>query len=502
MSSPLIRTIAALGFAGYGVNILELTPPGEVAGISTSVVGVVGEFPFGTPNEVITITSAAELFDTFAPSELGANDSYPALKAFLNKTFPGGLRVVRVVATDAVAATLTFEDASMTDSVDVTFNTTGVIGNSCTIEWVANATTPGNRDAIVRIGTTYERRYENVVTAAPLAVVDPGDKFVTFAANGSFAAVPDVAAAAALATGSEGTIASADYVGTTSSDVGIRKFYSDSVDVDVLFVAECPTTLCDAVNTGLAAYATETGKGMAVYSSPAAQTKALAKTYVTTNSLAEDNSVYCWPRVKTINRYDPDFAEVAVDGNSFVAAAIASVAPEVSPGGASGNAAMKGITGLADTSGSRLDYDELNAAGVAGIVITRTLGAIIRGGYTTDTTPGKERIFRRRMTDFITNSAAARAEYYIGTPLDIRLTEQELGTNTGAYIGELTAFLQELLDANRIESYEVDPFSANLQSNLNDGEWYIQIAVKLFGAAEKIVLMANIGTGVVIAEAA
>jgi len=497
-----IRHIAATSGIGYGVNILEKTPPGRVTGRSTNVVGMVGDFPWGPTNEITSISTAADFFSTFCPPEFAATDDYDALKAVLNKTFPGGLKVVRIAASSQAKSSHTFVDGSAGDSIDVTAKYPGVLGDSITVEFSVNADDANAVDMTVTVGD-YSQTYEAVATTTgSLSLTDPGDPFVDIALSSGATDVP-AAASSALSGGSDGAAVAGDYVGSSSSNVGIRTFYGEAVDVDVLFVAECPASLADAVNTGLEAYGVDTDKGVAVLCSPAGQSLADAKTYLSTNSIADDRSVYCWPRVKTANRYAADNAAVEVDNNSFVAAAIASVDPEVSPGGASGAPFLNGISALADTSASRTDYDELNDAGVAGISISTPLGgAFIRRAVTTDTTSGKEKLFRRRMTDFIVEAIADRAVFFVETPLDLDLSNQELGPNTSAFIGEIDAFLAGLEGAERIQDYSIDAFSGNTSANIAAGRWVIQLAVKLYSMAEEIVLEATIGEGVEINEAA
>ena len=133
--------------------------------------------------------------------------------------------------------------------------------------------------------------------------------------------------------------------------------------------------------------------------------------------------------------------------------------------------------------------------------ISNTLGPIIRGGVTTSVTSGLEKIFRRRMTDFIVDSIAARAENFVETPLDLDLPTRTLGPLTGALVGEVNQFLGDLLGRERIRAFSVDPFSGNTQTDIDAGRWIILISVKLVSAAEEIVLKATIGEFVEVTDA-
>ena len=497
----LINKIAGLSAVTYGINILEASPPGGVSGAGSTVVGVVADLPWGPVNTATDIGSPGDLFSTFCPPEFGANDDYTALRAFLNKSFPGGLKVVRIAATSAATASFTFVDDDPAASVDVTAKYPGLLGNSISVAWAANADVATSRDATVTIGSAYSKTYLAVATnAGGLTVVDPGDPFVTFTKNGAGDEVPAAIAATALAGGLDGTAVAADYTGSAPDGKGIAAFHGASVNADVLFVAECPTALIAGVNAALHTYATTIDKGIVVLCSTPAQAAATAITDVA--SFRDDREVYPWPRVKTTNFYASTAPEITVDGNAFLAVAIASVDPENSPGGASGAPFLKGITALADETTSKAGYKTLNDAGVAPFFMSDALGgAIVHRGVTTSLTAGVTKIFRRRMTDFITDSIAAFLEQYVELPLDLTLSPPTLGPVTGPEFGSVQQFLEDLKVSSRIQNYSADAFGGNSQAGLDAGTWVILISVKLYSQQEEIILKATIGESVTIEAA-
>lgn len=496
--ASLVNTISNILQAFYGVNILEQAPAGDVQGASTSIVGTVADLPWGPVDTVTPIGSAQELFDTFAPAAFGQEAqaaSHPALLAFVNKTFPATLKIVRVAPTGAATAAQTYDDVGAVDSVDVTAAHPGLLGNRLTVEWTVNADNAADRDATVRItGTTYEVLYAAVATAVPLAVTDPGDPFATFSAAGAFAAVPVAAAAAPLLGGLDGTAVIADYLGTPSTNTrGLEGYTAAGEAVDVLFGAEVPQALVATWNAGLRAWAILNDRAFGVLSTDSAiTTPAAAITDVA--SFRDDRLAYLWPRVKTINTFDPDRAETVVDGNAFAAVAIASVPPEVSPGGAPGSAFLKGITGQDHAGASAVTNKAMNAAGIVPWFNSTALeGYILHRGLTTTLTAGLTKIFRRRMTDFLMDSIAASAERFIGTLLDLDLPNKGLGANTGLQKGLWDDFLATLVTDQRVSGYSIDAFTANTQVNIDAGQWRVIIAVKLFSAQEEIVFLADIG---------
>lgn len=492
----LVRKIAAESAIRYGVNILEVTPPGRIGGVRTNVVGVVAELPWGPPSEVTRITTAAELLSTFCPEPFEAADEYTAMRAFLNKTFPGGLRVVRVDATSAAKATSGAVTAG-TGSITITAKYKGAVGNRISYQFVAATDADAaKRDLLITIGTKYAARHKNLTFGSITTQVDDPYVDVTSAAPSAMPAVD--ASAVALASGADGTAIAGDYNGSSSSNVGIRMFYGESVEVNVLFVAECPSGLLNSVNGALESYVQEAEKGMAVLCTVNGQTADAAETYVA--DYRDDRLVYCWPRVTTRNAWD-DGEDVEVDGNAFVAAAIAAQDAWVSPGGQPSAESLQGISGL-ETEASRTELDDLKALGIACFFIDNQLGAIIRGGVTTSITSGLTRIMRRRMTDYITESIASRAVHYIEKPLDVSLTAQALGENSSAFIGEMHGFLGDLLSRERIAAYSIDAFSGNTPSDIAAGRWYVLVSVQLHAGMEEIVIQAAIGESVVVAEAA
>lgn len=495
----LVRRISSEGSAGYGVNILEVLPPGQIRSGGSVVVGIVGDFPWGPVNVLTEVNTAGEFFATFCPPAFGAAGTYAAMDAFLNKAFPAGMQICRIVPTSVAQATAakTYDDASAGDSVTVTAKYPGLLGNSISVAWTANADDATARDATVTIGTTYSVTYEAVATivSTALVVTDPGDPYVTFSKASGATLVPAAAAAAALTGGADGTAVAGDYVGSSSSAVGIRLFYADSVEPDVLFVASCPSGLINSVNTGLEAFVADTDKGVVVLSTPASQTEAQIKAYAA--DYRDDRIVLVYPRVKTTDFYDTTAPTITVDPNSFMAALIAATDPWISPGGPrASRGPLAGITGLENASISTGGYDTLTDYGISAIAMFGG-SAIVRGGVTTSLTSGLEKIRRRRTADYLEKAIANRLQEYVETPFDGDLDAQSLGPNTAAEIGEINTFLGNEKFKGHIKDFTVDPWGAATAPDLAAGTWTIQIAVTTYSDQDQIILRFNVGDGVV-----
>jgi len=491
----LIQRITGLSGVGQGVNIWEVAPPRNVTGEADNVIGMVAELPWGPIDTVTTVYTPAEFFSTFYPNVFGSTKdytTYPAILALLNKPIftRGGLKVVRVGATGQVKASKT---DTGTGTVTITAKHYGAIGNTIYRQWTtATDADPVKRNLVITIGSDYSATYENLTIATVDAVDDP---YVTVT-KGTLTVMPAAGTSEALASGVNGTAVAADYVGTTSSTKGIRCFYGESVDVDVLFVAETPTALLAAVNTGLEAFATDTDKGLVVLGTVNGQAAADAITYVA--SYLDERVVYTWPRVLTTNWFDSDADSIEVDGNAFAAALIAGVDQWISPGGAGKKQGttdlLSGISDLEDNSQSKSGYETLIGAGIAPWFIDRTLGPILYKGITTD----EGKIKQRRYKDYLENAIAGFAVNYVETVLDIDLTSQILGPNTSGFVGAIKQFLGNEVTKVHAKAFSVDPYSENTEADIDAGQWTVLIKVETYSDMDRIVLKAQIGETVTI----
>jgi len=494
MSGSLVRRIRALSDAGYGVNLFEVASPRAVEGVSTNVVGIVAHLPWGPTDEVTLITNAAELWEVFYPDALSASKdtaAWPALLALQNQVLPaGGLRIVRVEATGAAAAS-SGDLAAGSGTVTLTAAHVGAIGNAIRYQWAtASGGDSAKRDLLISVGTTYAARYKDLGLANLAAFSDP--LVVLSAASPS--AMPATGAATALTGGADGTPVAGDLVGSSSATKGIRCFYAESAAVAVLFVAEAPAGLVDNVNAGLKAWADSVQRGMAALSAVPGQAADDAIAYV--EDYRSDRLVYTWPRVRTVNFLDPANPEVTVDGNAWAAFAIANVEPWLSPGGAGGAPFLRGITSLANSAATATTLDLLNEAGVAPWFMSSAFeGCILRLGCTTAQS-GRTRIFDRRMTDFLLESIGRFAERFTESQLDVDLASRDLGPNSDALITAVLGFLSGLKEANRIADFQLDPFGGNTTGDLAAGRWTLVLRVRLYSMAEVIVLRAQVGTTV------
>ena len=499
----ILHQISSLSAARYGVNVLEVAPPASVQSAASNVIGMVAGLPWGPSNTVTLVTGLAEFFDTFYPDVFDSSSknttNYPALRALLRKRLPGGgLKVVRIAATSAAKASSGNITAG-TGTINIAAKYAGDLGEQISYQIVAATNNDSaRRNLIITIGSSYSATYENLTLTALIAVDDP---YIDITDSSSDAVPAVMGSASALANGDNGTTVAADYVGSSSSNVGIRQFYGASVDVNVLFVAECPSPLADTVNAGLVAWGQDTSKGIAVLSTPAGQASSDTLTYIADNSLSDDRGFYTWPQVTCRDLFLSTQAVTVMDGNAFAAFAIANIDPWLSPGGGGkvqgGVDLLAGVVGLEDESATLTTLNLLDEVGVTPWYNERTLGVILHRAVTTD---GSTRLFSRRAKDWIQQSLARYAVNFAETQLDLVLSDQDLGPNTSGLISAWTTWLETQKIRTRIQSYSIDPYSANVQTNIDAGQWIVVVRVKLYAMLEELILKAEIGETVQITD--
>lgn len=493
---PLIHTITKASDAGYGVNLWSIAPPASTLGAQSRTIGIVGDFPWGPVNTPTVCYSFQDVINTFCPDPLGYLATSDAMKAFIGKSFPGPLTLVRIDATSAAAQAYSYTVSGGTVVATATYK--GAAGAAISITWAAATDADSaHRNVTVTVGTGYSATYENVTLTSITAVSDP---YVVFTKGSTPSALPAAGASANTTTaGSNGSAVSGDYVGSSSSNVGIRQFYgaSATVDVDVLFVAECPSSLADAVNTGLKAWATSSGKnGIAVLCSVASQTASTAASYA--SSYASDQVAGCWPRVKIADERLATSPTITVDGNAFLAVAIAGSDAWESPEGAN-NSAFSKIVGVADDTATDTALDAIKTGGLCAFYMDPILGCIIRGAVTTSTTSGQTDIVRSTYRLYFWRNFAPVALHYVGKATQVDLQGNRLGSSIRPLYDWLVGFLQDEKTKEHINAYSVDPFGSNVQADIDAGTWTIAVAIDTFAPLRKLILRAQIGSTVTVA---
>jgi hypothetical protein len=189
--------------------------------------------------------------------------------------------------------------------------------------------------------------------------------------------------------------------------------------------------------------------------------------------------------------------------DGFMASLLSVLPPERNPGQAAAPVpqALAAVLGMQrGVSGMGVnEYTQLRVRGVAALRVDLRAGSTtIQSGITSSLTAGEKNINRRRMADFIEDSAAARLVQFAKLPPTQTLKDSAFG--------ELDAFLSSLLSPNnrpaqRIAEYQLDDVSGNTPELEAQGIFVIIMRVRTLATADFIVLQAQIGENVQILPA-
>lgn len=492
----LVRNITKVSDAKYGVNFLDLPPPASPIGAVSRKIGIVGDFPWGAPNVPRTCYSFDDVMAYFAPKVFATGVSgSDAFKAFVGAKFPGPVVVVRIDATSAVARA-----SSYTVSGGAWVGTCpykGALGNDVTITWAAATDADSaHRNLTISIGTAYSALYENVTTTTILTL---GDPYITWTASSSPTVLPAAAASASSTTaGANGTAVAGDYVGTSSSNVGIRLFYGSGLNVNALVVAECPSSLVASVNAGLKAYADDAGKnGIAILCSVASQTAATAATYASSFANTQSKVAGIWPRVSVTDTRQSTFPTMTIDANVMFACACVGVSPWESPEGVNSTNYFTAVTALETDTATDTAYAAINTGGMSAIFLDDTLGPMVRGAVTTNTTSGQTDVVRSMYRAYFAENVAGYAIRYVGAPLQVDLQHNRLGERVKPLYDSIVAFCADEETKGHINGYTVDPFGPNVAADIDAGTWSIATAIDTYAPLRTLIIRTQIGSTVV-----
>lgn len=474
----------------HGVYGIEAAQPATVTATGTGTVALIDTFSWG-PEQVVTFPSdPTALLNMVAPP--GASRSTRAYLSLIRKAF-ARMCFVRVVANDAAKASanvtkftvvarykgalangfvLTIGNA--TDGVsthfDMTITLSGASGNTTDLIRNCDNGTAGLMSAVDMSKALLIGSITETATGRPT--------------NGTYT----------FSGGSDGSIASSDWVGTSgTADKGIALLEGDKT-IDFVVPGDAGSNRA-AVNAGAVAHCTLMTDRMAIINGASGQTAAQAQTDVA--SYRSTRVIYVDPWVYI---FDEAGALQLVPPATFAAAVASQLPPSTS------------IAWKADTVQKMLQqvqalesYRGNNAADNtdAGIV---TMIKEDQGGFTFEsakntyhpTDPRKGTIKRTRMGHFIARSAVQSLRPYVDSP--------NVESNQQDEFEAVKEFLQELKTAGASKNVNLlthiadfamaDPSAMNSQASLDAGEYTIGADVKVSSDQEKIFLMLNYGENV------
>lgn len=461
-----------------GIIIDESAPPSAISGAAANVCILVGQFQRGPTSLSLPLGSLGEFLETYGKSSASGNTQ---LK---NKKF-GALRIIRAVAAAAVKATKTFQGTGAVDIIKFDAKYLGAYGNLIKVTIAAGST----------VGKKYTIQDFNVDAVLPVEVYD--DIVITAVTNQTFknsklvdvtviatSVEPTTAAATALATGADGSIADTDY------QTAINKAQEEKAG-NVLFLDAYNTTR----NGYLKQHAADTEDKMVIICGAAGDTKATVVTDAATYRDADGRVIYAWPYVQT----SIDGVLTLTPPAAWVASIFSQTSPHVALSYTGNTGFLAGITDL-EYKGSRNDYIALNAAGVLALEFDKDVGFLIKNAVTTHILNSEKReVLRRRMADFLTTSIA----YYLKNYQNDVNSHAKRDEVKAAILAFDTLLVNEKIlpgaqDVKGGAPLLVDTESLNTDAVVASGMFKIQYKRRIFSSMRYIVLQAEIGTSVVV----
>ena len=464
-----------------GIIVNESAPAPNIKGVAANIAGLVGVFQRG-PATLQEPASIGEFYEMYGKS------AYLGNKQLASKKF-GRLRIVRVIASDAAKATKAFASSS-TDRITFTAKWKGVYGNNITVK-IENGTTSGKKYTVHDGNTDAvfpDEIYDNVAVASVVPATFVSSKLVDVTVNSS-AAEPSNASATALASGSDGTVADTDY------QAAIAVFEVER-SCNVLFLDSYNSTR----NGYLKTHAAATQDKMVLCAG--AESTNAADTITEAASLRDVDGrlIYCYPWLETVI----DGVLTYTSPAAWIASIFSQTAPNIDPAYKQNARYTAGVTNLKFQL-TRSNYVSLMAAGVCAFEYDSDFGYVPKSGVTTQILDSsKVTISRRRMADYLTDSAASFLKNYQNAP--------NTKDNRTAVKAAILAFVQAnendgvLPKDSEVKTGTaklVDTESLNTDLSIVQGYFKILWKQRIFSSMRFIVLQAEIGeTVVVTADAA
>lgn len=505
MPAPLFTTNDADVTQLEGVYIKETDPPATVQEQSLNTVAVFGATLKGPTGKAVQITSEARFIEVFGGGYLAGVNINKVWTSILNKGF-SSLYVARVFAPAAVKASFTLESAAGgagTQVLRIDASSVGTWGNS--LKWrVRTATDAVSSHFDLDIKDTITGKtwiYQNIdivngdntagiigtddgrpVDLAKLASTRPSNSTggVDGADTDGFTFLGQVVAGYVSVPGTDGSIADGDYFGTGKG----LNLVSTLKGVAIVYPAEyMSSTLKAAMKTQAAA---SSDRLFLIGAND--QTVIASAAVADVPTYRSDRLIYCYNHVYTIDPFTG--TEVLVRPESWMATIMANTDVDIHVGEEDTKRFLAGITRLFNESLERADYVSLRAAGISAMEID--LGSpVFVSGVTTDLTPGKTEIARRRMADFLQLSAAFALRFHV--------KKKNTEARRTAIAATLKGWLSGLKQQGRVvESYNIDMDILNTPTDRDNGIQRILMQVDLVPHMLSVVLTTEIGTGVTV----
>lgn len=465
-----------------GIYIDDTAPPPAIRGVASGTAILVGQFERGAAG-LQSVGSVGQLYELY-----GNNLGFSGNVALQNKKF-GLLKIARVIAANAVAATKTFKDAtSAFDVIAFTALWKGAYGNNIQVKIEAGSV-QGSKYTIHDANPNKvwpDEVYDNVLITA-VGSTFAASNLITATVVSSAHGEPLAVALTNLATGSDGTVADTDYQAAIQGQTQVQGAGN------ILFL--------DAYNTVRNGYLkqsmADTTDKMAILAGQPGDSVATAVSAVGSLRDVDGRMVYSFPYVfTTINGVSTKVAPA-----SFYASLLSQIAPSIDPAFAANAQYLSGIDSL-ELSLQRSDYIALAAAGISAFEVDDDIGIKVKSGVVTQVADSsKIMVFRRRMADYIIQSLAKFLKSYQNAPNSLANRDNANAAITAFNRGlEQVGLVPKDSELSSGKASIIDTKSLNTDAAIAQGYFYIIYKRRIYSSMRFIVLQTQIGEGVVVTE--
>lgn len=488
----------------HGVFALDQTNAPLVQLTSTNVACLVGQFPWGPVQQIVSPASPKDRLNTFAP--FGMDHTGSGYMSIIRKAWPD-LRIIRIIGSGSNAAGVVLFDGSSNIIAEVLSKFPGAAGNSLTAT-VSNASDgdPNHFNLAITVagaGGSTTDLFENMNYSGVGgdSVADLTNSLLVQAigggTSGGVSAGRPVNGVSTFSAGSDGTPVALDYVGTAGTgDKGIALAEGDD-EIRQIFTDDCGSLLRPSVNAGLTQHVESMGDRVAFMSGNSGMT--LSQTQTDVDNYRSTRVVYMDPWVMEAD--DVDGALHALPPQSFGASVASQLPPSTSIAWKSGEvgAMLNGISSLqpgGDRGAARVSNTN---HGIVTIFKFQGGGFRFEADPTTiaPVTPAKKSLRRTRVGDAIAISFTDSVRDQVDAP-NVPVVQQQL-------MNALNRLLANLKNAqNRDPAHEFfikdysPPVIGSTATEIQQGELEIDVDVQVGSAAERIFLGINFGETVTI----
>ncbi len=367
------------------VEIIEVdTTPSTPAGVSLSIIGVVGTFEKGPVNKIATIGGFDKLVEIFG----GYDKDLTGYKSILAAMAQGAndFKVVRIGGESIKEASLKLKDDANADVVEVKALTPGTWGNTVKVAVVAGSIEETFK--LIVISGTKTEEFDNLTLNTVNSI---SSKYITAAKVEAATTIPKVIAATLLSGGNNGaTTQDTDYVGSivAGKRTGLKLLETIRVAI-VLCAQQSSLTINNALITHAANMVVAYGLRIPILNAPKGTNVDDAVALMTSIDSKRGVFAYPWNELSDI---PGDY--IASDG--FYAGRLATLNSNKSPSNKPINGIISQDVDLFDT-----DIKALTLAKISPIALEPNRGFRIKNGVSISSDPSWNQTNIRRVFDEI-----------------------------------------------------------------------------------------------------